>query len=75
LYLQESEDKMKERIEHTLGWPHLASNGNCICSCKRCFGSAGCICKVCAGVGHANCARADTPSLLTDEMLHDKVEA
>ena len=71
LYIQESEDKMKERIEHDQGWPHLASNGNCICFCKKCMGMSGCICKQCAGIGHVNCPRAS----LTDEILHDKVEA
>jgi hypothetical protein len=46
----------KNKDGHNLGWPHYDRYGNCLCYCWRCFGSAGCIDRHCAGHNHANCA-------------------
>ena len=49
----------KDRDSHEIGWPHFDRKGNCLCTCKFCFGTAGCICKTrCQGHNHANCEHA-----------------
>jgi hypothetical protein len=54
--MADSHKSAKDKEGHNLGWPHYDRRGNCLCYCPRCFGSAGCIDRHCAGHNHQNCA-------------------
>jgi hypothetical protein len=48
-----ADSRKDDKTAHSIGWPHFAGNGNCICMSACCFGGNGCRCKSgCAGVGH-----------------------
>jgi hypothetical protein len=54
--LADAHKNARDKEGHSIGWPHYDRRGNCLCYCWRCFGSAGCIDKHCAGHNHQNCA-------------------
>ncbi len=56
----ERADPTGKESHEAKGWPHFSSKTRaCMCFCGRCMGVSGCICKLCSGVGHTNCSRAD----------------